>query len=691
MRFAAQPARDKVLIALGSLVAIAAAIILAYYPGLHGPFVFDDNVNIVNNNSIAIQSLGLTDLVSAASSNESGILKRPLPALSFSLNYYFSAGFTNTFSFKITNLIIHFVNAVLVFWFSSLLLRIHAENTGFRRGKWHIWLPCLVAAVWALHPLQLTSVLYVVQRITSLSTLFVLAGLIAFVHGRRLLRDRNPRGVRLMWIGLLAGTILGLACKENAALLPLYALIIEFAFFREPARGRNRKILMQVYSIPLVLLGLLALFLLFRYSDLILGAYNLREFTLGERLLTEPRILWLYLGLLLLPTSNRFSLFHDDITVSTGLFDPWTTSLALAGLILVVIAALLSRRKYPVLSFAILWFLAGHSMESSFIGLELVYEHRNYLPSLGPIAGTAYGIAVASGRFKNKSVQLALVLLVISAITFTTHVLAKIWASEQELAAFMLKHHPKSAKSHAMAAELYLHPRNDPVQALNHYKIAADLAPHETRHLIRMVVVSAFTAVQQVNITPSTHVSTHASQNRQILPGLAKITTNDERMHLTLDQAIYDRITQQLQSQPVHARVEKMLRDLTDCILQQPDYCGYLYDHAVNWNELALNSPRSHDSIRKSLIINLAKLYLEHGDLDRAMQMANRSGEIDPYHPTLAIMRANIFYIANRLDDAEKTILSVKQGGLIIDNENQKQAEKLLSMIRQQRGKTGAE
>ncbi len=377
----------KALIALGAFVTIAAAIILAYYPGLHGPFIFDDYDNIVNKNAIAIQSLGSADLVSAASSNESGLLKRPLPALSFALNYYFSSGFTNPFSFKTTNLIIHFVNAGLVYWFSSLLLRIHAENKGFRRGKWHIWLPYLVAAVWALHPLQLTSVLYVIQRITSLSTLFVLAGLIAFVYGRHLLHDRNPQGVRLMWIGLLGGTILGLACKENAALLPLYALVIEFAFFRETTRGQNRKILIQVYSTPLVILGLLALFFLIRHSELILGAYNLREFTLGERLLTEPRILWLYLSLLLLPTSNRFSLFHDDITVSTGLFDPWTTSLAIAGLILVIIAALLSRRKYPVLSFAILWFLVGHSMESSFIGLELVYEHRNYLPSLGPIAG----------------------------------------------------------------------------------------------------------------------------------------------------------------------------------------------------------------------------------------------------------------------------------------------------------------
>ncbi len=300
-------------------------------------------------------------------------------------------------------------------------------------------------------------------------------------------------------------------------------------------------------------------------------------------------------------------------------------------------------------------------------------------------------MAVIAGRFKNKSVPVALSLLVIGAITFTTHVLAKVWANEKSLATFTLKHHPRSAKSHAMVAELYLQPQNDPVQALNHYKIAADLAPYETSYLIRMVVVSAFTAVQRVNTTPSAHVSIHASQDRQIPPGLAKITTNDERMRLTLDQTIYDRITQQLQSQPVHARVEKMLRDLTDCILQQPDYCGYLYDHAVNWNELALDSLRSHDSIRYSLIINLAKLYLEHGDLERAMQTADRSREIDPYHPTLAIMRANIYFIASRLDDAEQTILSVKQAGLIINNETQKQAEKLLSMIRLQRDKSGAE
>ncbi len=44
--------------------------------------------------------------------------------------------------------------------------------------------------------------------------------------------------------------------------------------------------------------------------------------------------------------------------------------------------AFLLRRRYPLLLLAVLFFLVGHSMESTLIPLEMVYEHRNYLPGM---------------------------------------------------------------------------------------------------------------------------------------------------------------------------------------------------------------------------------------------------------------------------------------------------------------------
>lgn len=669
---------------LGVFFVIVIATVFAYYPGLHGPFVFDDYVNFVDNKAIAIHSLDIASLWNAALSNESGILRRPLPALSFALNYYFSDGFTNTFQFKVTNLVIHLANACLVYWLATLLLDIHGGNTGVNHGKRQPWLPGMAAAIWTLHPLQVTSVLYVVQRMTSLSALFVLAGLIAFIHGRRLLQERDLRGARFMWAGLLGGTVLGMVCKENAALLPLYALVIEFVFFHGCRPSLSRKILAPIYVIPLALLGLLALFWVVSYPNLILNAYNLREFTLGERLLTEPRVLWFYVSLLLLPLSNRFTLFHDDIPFSTDLFHPGDTAMALAGLMLAVVIGLRYRKKYPLLSFSVLWFLAGHVMESSFIGLELVHEHRNYLPSFGPIVGVVYGVAVVFSRFNRKEIPLALSVLTIVTISFSTLAIARAWKSEQSLAAFMVQHHPQSARSHATIADLYLEKQKDPVKALNQYMIAADLAPYETSYLIRMIIISAYTSVHEIDVRPSNNSQAH---EYEIARNLAIIRKDNGNMQLQLDKRIDGRISRQLQSQPVQARVEDMLTELTDCVLQHASYCADLYNADVLWNNLALDNPRSNNSIRKALILNLGRLYLDHGDMTNAIQIADRSKELDPYHPALAIMRANIFFIANRLDDAEKTILSVQRAGLISDKVNQEQADTLLSMIRQKRKK----
>lgn len=671
-----------------ALIALLIVVTLVYLPGLTGPFVFDDYPNIVNNPAIAVDSLNATQLGHAALSNEMGAFGRPFAKLSFALNYYLAGGFADAYWFKATNLFIHLVNTVLVFWLAQLLLARHQSYPSqhpldVRSAR---WLPVIVAAVWSLHPLNLSTVLYVVQRMTSLASLFVLAGLIAFTYGRCLLQKQNPHGAKLMWIGLLGGTLMGFACKETAALLPLYALVIEFVFFRDAQQDRILRIPIRFYVFSFVLMGLLTLYWFFINPDLILDSYNIREFTLGERLLTESRVLWFYVNLLFFPVSNHFSLFHDDLSISMGLFSPWTTAFALSGLILGVIAALISRRKYPLLSFSIFWFLVGHSMESSFISLELVHEHRNYLPSFAPIAAGIYGMAFVLEHLKSKTIRIALSILAITVMALTTHVLAKAWANEQSLATFMLEHHQNSARTHAMVADLHLLKQKNIALALSHYKTAADLAPYETSYLIRMVVVSAFTAVDQAEAAPSAPVS---SREKQVPHGFIKIRNDKGRVRFLLDPSIHDRISQQLQSQPVHARIKDRLSELTDCILTHPDYCGDLYDDAVNWYKLALENPRSNNSIRKALMLNLARLYLDRGDMKQAMEVAQRSEAIDPHHPALAIMRANIYFLANRLDDAEKTILSVKQSGLVVDKEDREQADKLLSMIRQQHQKSG--
>ena len=166
------------------LAVLAVAVLGIYSPGLEGPFVLDDHPNIVDNRLIAVDQLR----DAAFSLGNRPYPHRGLARLSFALNYYFAGGEFDRFAFKATNVAIHVLNGLLVYWLSVLLLRRYAGGVrpASADAGWSAmqsYLPLVVAALWLLHPIQLTSVLYVVQRMTSMAAFFVLLGLVVFVSG----------------------------------------------------------------------------------------------------------------------------------------------------------------------------------------------------------------------------------------------------------------------------------------------------------------------------------------------------------------------------------------------------------------------------------------------------------------------------------------------------------------------------
>ena len=173
------------------------------------------------------------------------------PRASFALNYYFAGKQLSERSFKTVNLVIHIINAVLVAFLIALLARrrsaLPSSDTPSQGTIIRFWLPVLVALIWALHPIQLTSVLYVVQRMTSMAAMFVLLGLIVFVVGRSRLARHKRFGLTLMALGVLGGTLLGIACKESAVLMPLFAALLELFFFSR--EGLTRRVRAQLRSV----------------------------------------------------------------------------------------------------------------------------------------------------------------------------------------------------------------------------------------------------------------------------------------------------------------------------------------------------------------------------------------------------------------------------------------------------------
>lgn len=487
---------NKLAFGIWSMVIIL--IFVAYWPSLHGPLIFDDIQNIVKNPLVAIKDLSFTSLKQALLSNDSGMLKRVLPALSFGINHYMAGGFIDTWPFKLTNLLVHILNSGLLMWLVFLLWPLLKFPGHFSRTQ-VILSVALITCLWALHPLHVSTVAYVVQRMTSMAATFVLLGLCLFVYGRKLLEQNFSRGLILMSIGVIAGALLGLLSKENAVLISCYAAVIEWSLFKRNGLVAKQRWILNAFYIVLVVIPLcLVLVYFFITPGNLIASYTARPFSLSERLWTESRVLWFYLSLLLVPDISNMGLFHDDIVLSRGWFQPISTLISVISWGGMLIAALLLRNRLPVFTFAILWFLVGHSMESSFLPLELVYEHRNYLPSMGIIIFIAYlFIGGFNYLFNNSYNELikryaAIILsgILIVSVLVTTWSRANYWKSEKNIFTSIGLNHTESAISQYLYGETLFKTEKKPLQAYPHYFKAAELNSDEVAFLVMAVLTT---------------------------------------------------------------------------------------------------------------------------------------------------------------------------------------------------------
>ena len=420
----------RTALAAGLLVAL---VVLVYLPGLKGGFAFDDYHTIVQNPALELHSLRLDTLLDAAMSGvDTGPLGRPLAMLSFAVNR--SLAGLAPWSYKATNLAIHALNALLV-W--SLIARL-LPSLAPRVPQGAAW---LIAALWAVHPINLTSVLYVVQRMTSLSATFMLLTLLLYTSCRQ--RQLRNEALPTAWpLACLSLALLALLCKEVALSLPLYLLLIEACVLRSgraPLSGASRAALM------VVAVGVLAAGIGYFLHDIAPG-YAGREFTPSERLWSEARVMFAYLRLLVLPAPGAYALFHDDIALSRSWLTPPDTALAVVALVVMSALIFARRARQPYLAFAWGWFLLGHVLESSVIPLELMHEHRNYLPGLGIVA--ALTLAVTDGLSNTARPPLGrvcaiLAMAVLSGVTLSRAALS---ADPLQLAETELAHHPLSPR-----------------------------------------------------------------------------------------------------------------------------------------------------------------------------------------------------------------------------------------------------
>jgi len=444
--------------------ALLGVVALCYWPGLHGGFVFDDDVNILQKESLRINALSRADLWAAAWSGNAGPLGRPVAMLTFALNYYFAG--PDAFYFKAVNLFIHLINTLLV---GALAQRICGAISsqhhlrGFVRGDVGAWAGWIVATLWALHPLNLTGVLYVVQRMTCLSTFFGLAALLIYVRFRERTCLRNEFG-RPIWSAfchaslVLFCLVMSAFSKETGLLFAPLLVWIEIWGFGFRLDGKAARLLgWDLRRAIYVLLTAGGCYVAVFIVPGMVGAsaYVNRDFTLTERSLTESRALFFYLQMFVLPTNSYLSLYHDDFEISRSLLQPASTAFSLIGLAVISVAAWRLRRRLPELAFGWGWFLISHSLESTIFPLELVHEHRNYFATIGLLLM----IPLALMRMAKLPVRRVLAMLLatyMGLLGFVTHVRALQWSNNVDWAALEAANHPRSARATYELARVYM-------------------------------------------------------------------------------------------------------------------------------------------------------------------------------------------------------------------------------------------
>jgi hypothetical protein len=364
----------------------------------------------------------------------------------------------NPLAFKTVNLVLHLLNGLLIVLLTGYLLK----NQQRTELVWR-WLPLIISLLWLIQPIHVSTVLYTVQRMTLLATFFSLLSLVGYLKGRELALNQIKPGYYLSAFSLIIGGLLAIFSKENGVLIVLYVAVIELTVLRQ---SKPKYWQYFVYGIIFIPIALAAIYLLINFQSLVAG-HAYRDYTLAEHLYTESRILVEYLQKIVLPRPNAFGLFFDDYKISTGLFSPFSTLICTSILIGLFILAWIVRLKQPVLAFGILWFFAGHALESTIIPLELYFEHRNYLASLGVIFAVCYYFSLFLNKTSTQTVKQAFVglgVVYVSGVWFIAYQEASLWGNPAQQAVVWQSAHPQSKRANALASETWLS-LNQPLKA----------------------------------------------------------------------------------------------------------------------------------------------------------------------------------------------------------------------------------
>lgn len=428
-------------------LAILLVSLLLYWGGLGGAFVLDDtpNLNIINQLPPDPQ---WRDFWYLANTGTAGVLGRSLSLLSFLLQYQ---AWPDPFQFKLVNVLLHLLNGALL---ATLCLALRKQVSAELQPLLTFPVIAIAVFIWLIHPLQVSTVLYVVQRMTELSTLFTLLGINLYLFGRADLRQQhNARGMVKIFAGVVLCGALATLSKESGVLLLPFIAVVELTLLAPVQYTRLISRMRFLFIYLPTLLGLLAFL---AYLPTALQGYDLKPFSGSERIMTQFPVLLTYLASTALLLPNSLGLYHDDFPLVTGLLQPWYFLPAMGFVLGALVLAVLKRRQWPLFSFAVLWFLVGHALESTVLPLELYFEHRNYVPLFGPVFALVLKLRQQAELVQSDQVRIAFrgsAVLLIAWMCVLTWQQSRLWGNPEAFAVAAVAAHPESARAQSNLVE----------------------------------------------------------------------------------------------------------------------------------------------------------------------------------------------------------------------------------------------
>ncbi len=423
-------------------------LISIYSNSFYGEWHFDDFGNILNNPYIQIKSFSWSEIKHCIYGLEQARPSRPLSYLSFALNHQFHD--LDVFGYHVVNFAIHYLAAVFLFLLIYNTMKLPRLKDQYENIAYPVAL--LATFFWALHPVFVTSVSYIVQRMASMAGMFYILSMYFYLKARTVEKPAYSIG---FFIGCALAGLAAVLSKENAAMLPISILLFDL-FLIQGVSKENIKKFLKISLLPIAVILIIA-FIYVNFSSFF-DEYKIRDFTVVQRILTEPRVIIFYLSLLFYPINSRLTLLYD-IDVSHSLFQPWTTLPAILIILIAVGFAFYNAKKRPLLSFCIIFYFLNHLIEGSFFNLELIYEHRNYLPAMLLFIPVAEFIISAIDYFSYKKlIQFAVafgIVIILTSLGDNTFQRNAIFSSDFHLWFDNIYKYPRLSRPHANLGRIY--------------------------------------------------------------------------------------------------------------------------------------------------------------------------------------------------------------------------------------------